>query len=930
MSDQERVVVNGRKIRMLRGEKGWTQDRLAAEAMVSSRTISNFEKGLPQTITSTAAVARALGVPFSAIAEEPGLDRPALGQPQSPIDRPGAPSVNTEKSREGIGEATTASEQLRNDVLIDSDLQTIISPGSSFDGHVLYSTSDSRASCSSDDDSIQCELDLRRLRNVERIAFLRPRQLDRLDEAWRSHRCRVFSIVGPPGVGKSALVHQWLDRKEQEGYGGATGVLGWSFSNSPFGVHTDVDDFLDRCVAWLKLNESSCSSGMDRVRNVISELHRRHYLLVLDGLDAPQSGRVPPESIDPLLRAFLLEFAAGEKGMCVVTAREAIPELASSPRCHVEHLISPSPEACAAILSTGNISTSSPEELKKLVTHFGLNGHSLSLLAGFSTQKEGVEEKSGADPFDLRREEPEDFHDVLRLIRDHFQSKPELVVLRTLSLFDGPAERGAILDACPSRETVRLSFTSTRKLHSHDELLDALNNLVELRVLIEGESPAIDAHPFIKSFFREDFQRQYPEDQIGICSRIYEQLTGKRKHPSQTIRDVTPLRRALVYGCQSDRHTECFEKVYLERHLRGRDQMINWKLVNPERELAAIAGFFDEPWSRPLAAFNARYKAILLFQAAVLHRLIGRPTEAIPLFSKSLEYRLAEDDWAYAAEIAVNLMEAHHTLGQFESALDIAKQSVEFADRGFAGRQQVRSRAALAIARVHANRPEDALALFDKSIEKLRWTVRDHLYSEARFEALLALGRYDDVLDILEELKWDGNEVSSHMCGIRKFAKARAHVGKADPLSAHYSVELAVPSFRFAGRKDKLPPALILLAELRHDVFCDKAEQELCEALRIAEETGHLVNQLASHISLAKFEANPSLPLKAPRGAESGRVESAASHHASAIQLALQTGGSRWDKALEDVRIRLTSIPEHHKEAGSQAEEPSGFQAEVP
>jgi len=64
----------------------------------------------------------------------------------------------------------------------------------------------------------------------------------------------------------------------------------------------------------------------------------------------------------------------------------------------------------------------------------------------------------------------------------------------------------------------------------------------------------------------------------------------------------------------------------------------------------------------------------------------------------------------------------------------------------------------------------------------LRWTIRDHLYTEAHFDTLLALGRYDEVLEILDALKWDGSEVSSHMSGIRRHAKARAFVGKDDPV----------------------------------------------------------------------------------------------------------------------------------------------------
>ena len=236
---------------------------------------------------------------------------------------------------------------------------------------------------------------------MNRSAFLRPRQLDRLDEAWRSHRYRVFSVVSPAGFGKSALIHQWLDRKEQEGYGGATGVLGWTFSRSPFGVHRDVDEFLDRCIEWLHLKKSTSSifSGIDRVRYVISVLQRSHHLLVLDGLDTLQSREQPPVLVDPLFRAFIMEFAAGKKGMCVVTTTEPIPEIELSERCYIERLTSPSLGACAAILANGQM-PGSPDELKDMATRACCNGHTLSLVAGYSAQKEKRGDKS-ADEFQL-------------------------------------------------------------------------------------------------------------------------------------------------------------------------------------------------------------------------------------------------------------------------------------------------------------------------------------------------------------------------------------------------------------------------------------------------------------------------------------------------------------------------------------------------
>ena len=70
----------GERIQILRGEKGRLQKELAGYAGISDHlvVVFDFEKGLPQTISKIAAVARALGVPYEAIAPKRTLEGPLL------------------------------------------------------------------------------------------------------------------------------------------------------------------------------------------------------------------------------------------------------------------------------------------------------------------------------------------------------------------------------------------------------------------------------------------------------------------------------------------------------------------------------------------------------------------------------------------------------------------------------------------------------------------------------------------------------------------------------------------------------------------------------------------------------------------------------------------------------------------------------------
>ncbi len=59
--------------------------------------------------------------------------------------------------------------------------------------------------------------------------FGREKELKLLDEAWTEHHTHILTLVAWGGVGKTALVNQWLNQMETDNYRGAQKVFGWSF-----------------------------------------------------------------------------------------------------------------------------------------------------------------------------------------------------------------------------------------------------------------------------------------------------------------------------------------------------------------------------------------------------------------------------------------------------------------------------------------------------------------------------------------------------------------------------------------------------------------------------------------------------------------------------------------------------------------------------
>ena len=168
--------------------------------------------------------------------------------------------------------------------------------------------------------------------------FDREREIAFLNDAWANQVVNVVTIVGDAGVGKSTLVKEWLRRMASEHYRSAQLVSGWSFRQSSRVITSTADEFLHAALAWFgdpdpRIIETAREKG-ERLARLVA---RRRTLLVLDGLESLQyplnfqEGRLH----DASLQAFLHELAAFNNGLCVITTRMPVVDIADHERTSV-------------------------------------------------------------------------------------------------------------------------------------------------------------------------------------------------------------------------------------------------------------------------------------------------------------------------------------------------------------------------------------------------------------------------------------------------------------------------------------------------------------------------------------------------------------------------------------------------------------------
>src|SRR5277367_1501179 len=225
------------------------------------------------------------------------------------------------------------------------------------------------------------KISLARLPVTGSDVFGREEDIAFLDDAWANQDVNVITIVAWAGVGKSTLVNHWLAQMAVEHYRSAEFVFGWSFyrqGNSK--GSSSADEFIDAALTWFGDPDPRIGTAWEKGERLAKLIAHRRTLLVLDGLEplqnppGPQEGRVR----GPALQALLRELAAFNTGLCVITTRIPVADIAdhertSALRLDLEQLSS---DAGAKVLRALGVK-GSEAELQSASNEF--TGHCLAL-----------------------------------------------------------------------------------------------------------------------------------------------------------------------------------------------------------------------------------------------------------------------------------------------------------------------------------------------------------------------------------------------------------------------------------------------------------------------------------------------------------------------------------------------------------------------
>ena len=407
--------------------------------------------------------------------------------------------------------------------------------------------------------------------------FGREEDIAFLDDAWANQHVNVVTIVAWAGVGKSTLVNHWLRRMAAEHYRSAELVFGWSFyRQGSSGDTSSADEFLDAALTWFGDPDPRLGTAWEKGERLAKLVAHRRTLLVLDGLEplqnppGPQEGRVR----EPSLQALLRELAAFNTGLCVITTRTPVADIAdhertSALRRDLEQLSS---DAGAKLLRALGVK-GHEAELRSASDEFSGHCFALTLLGSYLTDAYNGDircrsEVSGHLAHDVRQ--GAHARKVMESYQTWFGEGPELAVLRMLGLFDRPADEkalGALLKS-PAIPGLTESLTDLRPT----EWRTILARLRRAR-LLAGEDPHnpghLDTHPLVREYFGEQLRSQQTDAWKECNRRLFHYYRTLAPQLPNSFREMEPLFSAVICGCNAGLFREALHEVYIPRIQRG-------------------------------------------------------------------------------------------------------------------------------------------------------------------------------------------------------------------------------------------------------------------------------------------------------------------------------------------------------------------------
>jgi len=409
-----------------------------------------------------------------------------------------------------------------------------------------------------------------------------------LDRAWHDRNTHILIFVATGGVGKTALVTDWMTGFVHNHWQGVDAFFDWSLysqgtrdqgaANSGQFLDTTLRHFGETALT------DSPNPAETKAERLAERVAETRTLLLLDGIEPLQhpshaggpAGRLKDQGLERLLKR--LAQLSGVGGLCVLTSRLSLVDLK---RFHgrgvrEEALSNLSARAAARLLyqagaryvgAAAIVPDRASDDRELLEAARELKGHALAvrLLGGHLKHAHGgdIRRRDRLDwsqAFDLEQEGHTG--SLMRAYEHWFEHQGELgrhqlVILRLLGFFDRPA-RLVLLDALRSAPAIPgLTEPLAEPDCEPEDWNQVLTSLAGDHRLISvqrtgGRIEQLDTHPSIRAWFAHRLQQDNQAAWIEGHRRLYQYLCDTTEYWPDSLEGCNPCTKPSSTAARPD------------------------------------------------------------------------------------------------------------------------------------------------------------------------------------------------------------------------------------------------------------------------------------------------------------------------------------------------------------------------------------------
>jgi Trypsin-like peptidase domain len=374
----------------------------------------------------------------------------------------------------------------------------------------------------------------------------REDMLEAMSEDWSNSECKVTSIVGIGGEGKSSVARRWLDILLQDSTQvQPEGVFWWSFYDAPA-----MDSFFEAALAFVWSGQVPEGIALDDIveapeQFIAGMLSAKRYLFILDGLERVQqeSGEQYGLLQDSSLSKFLSYFATlSHDSHCLITSRAPVIDLIRYTTYTQRYLGPLSIDEGAALLHRLGVSGST-DELEAQVEKRGGYALTLSQTAILLVKQYGGS-IAYINQIPLWSNDEDSQKRVYKILMyyDTILTSYERTFLLLCSAFRAAVPENAL----PKFFRKSTNYLNTTLSQLSDQNFDRLViHVLEYMILRKNQQQAYTFHPL--------FQKYYVEQLLTLPKREIEHV----------YRDIAAYYEDMV-AFYEKQAKECFTAVELE------------------------------------------------------------------------------------------------------------------------------------------------------------------------------------------------------------------------------------------------------------------------------------------------------------------------------------------------------------------------------